>query len=117
VKKTDHLRDPANRAKGTAARLANRANTPRTTRPGSETCDWHPGTPVRVSRSGVPRPYAGRKGWVAVVNTQTFEIGPPAYTEVGVTFSIATDWARASADAWFRVDELTADGTQEAITP
>jgi hypothetical protein len=115
VKKTAHLRDPAIRAKAAASRAG--ANTRRTTRPGSETCDWHPGTPVRVSRSGVPLPYAGRTGWVAVVNTQTFEIGPPAYTEVGVTFSIATDWAKASADAWFRVDELTAEGTQDANTP
>jgi hypothetical protein len=42
------------------------------------------------------------------VNTEHYENGCPDYTEVGVTFAIATDWARASADAWFRVDEVEA---------
>jgi hypothetical protein len=40
------------------------------------------------------------------VNTERYENGCPDYTEIGVTFTIAKDWARASADAWFRVDEV-----------
>lgn len=103
---TDHLRTPEARAAVAAARRQNIANTRRTTRPGSETTTLTPGTPVRIARTGVSRLYAGRSGWVAVVNTQTFDNGLPPYTEIGVTFAIAKDWARAAADAWFRTDEV-----------
>lgn len=103
---TDHLHAPETRARAAATRAANARNTPNLVRPGSETTDLTVGTPVRISRSGVLRQYAGRSGWVAVVNTERYENGCPAYTEIGVTFAIARDWARASAAAWFRVDEV-----------
>jgi hypothetical protein len=105
---TDHLRTPEAIAKVAAARRANIESTRRTTKPGSETCNYRPGTPVRIVRTGVSSTYAGRSGWVAVVNTQTFDNGLPSYTELGVTWAIAKDWERASADAWFRVDEVIA---------
>jgi hypothetical protein len=104
---TDHLRRPEVIAKIAAARRANIANTRRTTKPGSETSNLRPGAPVRIVRTGVSPTYAGRSGWVAVVNTQTFDNGLPTYTEIGVTWSIARDWERAHAEAWFRVDEVT----------
>lgn len=103
---TDHLHTPEAKAAQAWARRQNQANTRPTTRTGSETCDWKPGQPVRVVRSGDPSRYSGRHGFVATVNTQQFPDGR-LYTEVGVTWSICKDWARASAETWFRVDELT----------
>jgi hypothetical protein len=94
------------RAKRAATRRANIATTRPTARPGSESTTLTVSTPVRIARSGVSYPYAGRSGWVAVVNTETYDNGCPPYTEIGVTFAIARDWKRASADAWFRVDEV-----------
>lgn len=105
---TEHLRTPEAIAKGAASRRAKIDATRRMTKPGSEYSDLTPGRPVRIVRTGVSSTYAGRTGWVAVVNTQTFENGLPPYTEIGVAFAIAKDWARASADAWFRVDEVIA---------
>ena len=78
-----------------------------TTRSGSETIDWTPGTPVRVCRSGVLCRYKGRTGWVAVVATQRFPDGR-LYSEIGITWFLANDWAKATADAWFHTDELEA---------
>jgi len=102
----EHLRDPKVRARAAAARAARVHATRRMTRPGSESSDLTPGTPVRISRSARSVAYTGRSGWVAVVNTQRFENGLPDYTEIGVTFAACEDWSRASADAWFRVDEI-----------
>lgn len=102
-----HLHTPAARAKRTASRQANQANTRPTTRPGSETTDWRPGQPIRVRRTGDSSAHNGRSGWVAVVNTQQFPDGR-TYTEIGVSWAICRDWQRASADTWFRVDELDA---------
>jgi hypothetical protein len=105
---TDHLHTVEARARRVAARTANRSSTRPTTRPGSETCEWHPGQPVRVSATGVLRRYKGRTGWVAQVATQQFPDGR-LYAEVGVSWSLRSDWAAGgSTDAWFRVDELEA---------
>lgn len=104
-----HLQTDEAKAARIAARQANRSSTRRTTKPGSETTNLTnltPGTPIRIHRTGVSSAYAGRSGWVAVVNTQRFDNGLPPYTGVGVTFVIAKDWERAAADAWFRTDEL-----------
>jgi hypothetical protein len=103
---TAHLNTPEARAKRAATRQANIAQTRNTIKPGSEATDLMPGDPVRIARSGVSWRYKARTGWVAVVNTERYDNGCPDYTEVGVTFAIAKDWTRASADAWFRVDEL-----------
>jgi hypothetical protein len=104
---TDHLHTPEAVAARTAARAEIRQNTRPTTRPGSETTNLHPGNPIRVRRTGDSSAHNGRTGWVAVVNTQEFPDGT-LYTEIGVTWAIARDWARAAADTWFRVDELDA---------
>jgi hypothetical protein len=104
---TDHLHTPEVRAKRTASRQANQAATRPTTRPGSETTNLRPGNPIRVRRTGDSSAHNGRTGWVAVVNTQEFPDGR-LYTEIGVTWAITRDWARAAADTWFRVDELDA---------
>lgn len=103
---TAHLHTPEAKARRAATRTANRLTTRNTHRPGSQTTNLKPGDPVRITRSGVLSRYKARTGWVAVVNTERYENGCPDYTEVGVTFAIAKDWRRASADAWFRVDEL-----------
>jgi hypothetical protein len=42
---------------------------------------------------------------VASINEQRFPNGT-TYTEVGVSWDRPSDMARASADAWFRVDEV-----------
>ena len=60
--------------------------------------DWPPGTPVRISGRVRNARWRGRAGWVATVNETD--------REIGVRFSIAQDWARASAEAWFRDDEV-----------
>ena len=69
------------------------------------------GDKVRVERergrSGTWGRYDGRHGWVAVVDTQTFQNGT-TYTEIGVRFSQAADLERSSAEAWFRTDEVVA---------
>jgi hypothetical protein len=92
-----------------AARAAAIAATRPTTRPGSETTDLQPGDPVRVARrdpgSGTWARYDGRSGWVATVNTQTFPNGR-RYVEVGVTWHRWADWTKASAETWFRADEV-----------
>ena len=49
--------------------------------------------------------YAGREGWVAVINTQRFPNGR-TYTEIGVTWIERADMVKAQADAWFKPDEL-----------
>ncbi len=99
------------RAAAKVARAANRLNTRQTTRPGSETTALAVGDPVRVNRatprSGSWGGYDGRNGWVATVNAETFPNGT-RYTEVGVCWYRVADWAKASAEAWFRTDELTA---------
>lgn len=103
-----HPFTPEARAAAAAARVANHANTRPTTAPGSETTDLTVGEPVRVNRatprSGTWGRYDGRNGWVATINTQT--LPQTTYTEIGVCWSNVTNWRRASADAWFRADEV-----------
>lgn len=43
------------------------------------------------------------------LHTPEATVGPghAGRTEVGVTWAICKDWAKASAETWFRVDELT----------
>lgn len=102
------ISDDARRRAG-AARAARAASTRPTTAAGSEACPWRVGQPVRVARIAEPlgswRRYAGRSGWVASINEQRFPNGT-TYTEVGVSWDRPSDMARASADAWFRVDEV-----------
>jgi hypothetical protein len=100
---------PEARAKAKAARAANIASTPATTRPGSETTSFHVGDKVRVNRTdGRSRNwgrYDGRNGWVASINTQTFPSGS-TYVEIGVCWFQPANWAKVSAETWFRTDEL-----------
>ena len=103
-----HLTDDDRRA-AKAARAANRAATRPMTRPGSETTDLAIGAEVVVrreaARSGTWGRYDGRNAWVAVVNRQRFPSGT-TYVEIGVCWARPADMAKASADAWFRADEL-----------
>jgi hypothetical protein len=105
---TAHLHTPEAKAKRAATRAENIRTTRNTIKPGSESTTLRVGDPIRIVRSGVSSQYKGRTGWVAVINTERYENGVADYTVLGVTFAIAKDWKRASADAWFRVDEVTA---------
>jgi hypothetical protein len=100
---------PQARAKAVAAKQALAASTPATTRPGSETTEYTVGDPVRCHREGSHSQswgrYEGRTGWVASINRQTLPNGS-TYTEVGVCWFKPGNWAKVSADTWFRVDEL-----------
>ena len=106
-----HIPSDEARRKAKAARAANIASTKPTTRPGSETTTLVVGDTVTVSlRAGAAdsRGYNGRTGRVASINTQTFLNGT-TYVEIGVTFRKQNDMAKASAEAWFRVDEVLHD--------
>lgn len=87
---------------------ANRTTRP-TTRPGSEMTGLAIGDKVRANResprSGTWSAYDGREGWVASINRQRFPDGT-TYVEIGVCWFQPTDWAKVSADVWFRADEL-----------
>jgi len=103
-----HLATPETQAKAAAARKANYGAARPTTRPGSETTNLAVGDPVVIrtmARSAVSRRYNGRKAWIATVNAQTFPNGN-TYVELGVSWCVRSDWTKASADAWFRNDEL-----------
>jgi hypothetical protein len=106
-----HQPTPEARALARAKRAANIASTRPTTRPGSEYTDLKVGDEVFVyipdARTAVSRAYHGRKGWVAVINAQTFDSGV-TYVEIGVSWSLVADLARMSADTWFRADEVRA---------
>jgi hypothetical protein len=84
------------------------ADTPPTTRPGSEKTRLKVGDHVRVARttgrSGTWAAYEGRKGWVASLNRQKFPNGA-TYVEIGVAWN---HHKNAGSDAWFRADELEA---------
>jgi hypothetical protein len=92
-----------------AARAATIAATRPTTRPGSEATTLAVGDAVRVTRktgrTGTWSRYAGRTGFVAVLNLQKFPNGTP-YVEIGVAWTRQADMTKASADAWFRADEV-----------
>jgi hypothetical protein len=98
---------PEARARQLAARAANRYNTRPTTRPGSEATTLQPGDRVviRIARKRDPGGYNGRTGYVATLNHQEFPDGR-TYVEIGVTWYPYSDWVKASAEAWFRNDEL-----------
>lgn len=100
---------PEERARSSASRAATIAATRPTTRPGSEATDLEVGDAVRVAResgrSGTWGRYDGRTGYVVVVNRQTFPSGS-TYVELGVSWDRPADLERASADVWFRADEL-----------
>lgn len=89
-------------------RAAAIANTPVTTRPGSETTRLRVGTKVRVDRarasSGTWARYAGREGWVAAVNREVFPSGV-TYVEIGVSWT-RPGKRKPGTDVWFRADEL-----------
>lgn len=92
-----------------AARTATIAATRPTTRPGSEHTRLRVGDKVRVvrqePRSGTWGRYDGREGYVAVVNRQKFANGRQ-YVELGVRWTRVADWSRATAEIWFRADEV-----------
>ena len=108
---TKQMHTPEAHAKRVAMRAANIASTKPTTRPGSESTDLTVGDEVIIAstdqRSAIWRRYGGRKGWVAVINTQTFDTGTK-YVEIGVAWTWEKDTARMSADTWFRADEIRA---------
>jgi hypothetical protein len=70
-----------------------------------ETTHWTPGTPIRITSPTIPSQWRGRTGWIATTNTQHLPDGR-TYTEIGVTWAIQKDWEHATADTWFRTDEL-----------
>lgn len=101
------LHTPEARAKVAAARATTIANTRRTTRPGSETCDWTPGTPVRIALSGVWCPPEPRKRLPGTQTAGKRHRGTETLLSVGPRrYAGSAGWVATTRD-WFRVDELT----------